>query len=78
MHAFNPSTWKAEAGESVLSVVLERMWSKGNTPPLLVGVQTCTDTLEINMAVSQKTGNQTTSKPSYTTLGHISKGCTII
>lgn len=31
-------------------------WSKGNTPPLLVGVQTCTAILKINMAVSQKTG----------------------
>jgi hypothetical protein len=29
------------------------MWRKGNTPRLLVGVQTCTATLEINMAASQ-------------------------
>ena len=33
---------------------LERIWGKGNTPSLLVGVQTCTATLEINMVISQK------------------------
>ena len=30
------------------------MWQKGNTPPLLVGMQTCTDTLEISLIVCQK------------------------
>ena len=34
--------------------MLERMWSKWNTPPLLVGVQICTATLKINVAFSQK------------------------
>ena len=47
--------------------MLERMWSKGNTPPLLVRVQTCTATLEINMVVSQKIWNSSTSKSNYTT-----------
>jgi hypothetical protein len=32
--------------------MLRRMWSKENTPPLLVGAQTSTTTLEINLAVS--------------------------
>ena len=27
--------------------MLERMWCKGNSPPLLVGVQSCTSSLEI-------------------------------
>jgi hypothetical protein len=36
---------------------LAKMWSKGNTLPLLVGVQTCIVTLETNMEVSQKIGN---------------------
>ena len=58
--------------------MLVRLWSKGNTPPLLVGVQTCTTTLEINLAVSQKTGNSSTSRPSYTTPGHIPKRCPTI
>jgi hypothetical protein len=31
-----------------------RMWSKGNTPLLLVGVQTCTATMEIHIVFSQK------------------------
>ena len=53
--------------------MLERMLSKRKTPPFLVGVQTYTATLE--MAVSQKIGNQSTSRPSNSTLGHIPKGC---
>jgi hypothetical protein len=36
------------------SDMLARMWSKGNTPPLLVGVHTYRITLEINLTVSQK------------------------
>jgi hypothetical protein len=44
---------------------------QGSTSPLLVGMQTCTTTLEINMAVSKKNGIQETSRLSYTTLGHI-------
>ena len=54
--------------------MLERIWSKRNTLPFLVGVQTCTVTMEINMAVFQKIWNASTSGPSYTTLGHIPQG----
>ena len=36
--------------------MLERMWRKGNTSPLLVGVPTCTATLEISMATPQENG----------------------
>ena len=55
--------------------MLERMWCKGNIPPLLVGMQICTictTTLEISIAVSQKIG------PSNNTLGNIDKGFSII
>ena len=52
--------------------MLARMWTKGNptpTPaPLLVGVETCTTSLEINLAVFQKI-----ARASYTTTGHIPK-----
>jgi hypothetical protein len=41
--------------------------------PLLVEEQTCTNTMEINMAVPQKIRSQSTSRPSYTTFGHVSK-----
>ena len=58
--------------------MLERMCIKGNTPPLLLAMTICTTTLKINMVVSPEIGNQPTSKPSNTTLGHISKGCSII
>ena len=34
--------------------MLTRMWRKRNTPPLLVGLQACTTTLEVSLAVSQK------------------------
>ena len=58
--------------------MLKRMWSKGNTHPLLVGKQTCTTTLEISMVVSQRIGNPPTSGSSNTTLGHRPKRCLII
>ena len=50
---------------------LAKMWSKGSSPSLLIGVQACTTTLEINLVVSQKTGNRSTSRPSCSTPGHI-------
>ena len=34
--------------------MMDRMESKGNTPPLLVEMQTCAATLEISVAVSQE------------------------
>ncbi|EGW13493.1 hypothetical protein I79_023637 [Cricetulus griseus] len=42
------------------------MWNKGNMSLLLVGMQTCTATLEINMVVSQKIGNWFTLRLCYT------------
>jgi hypothetical protein len=39
--------------------MLVRMWKKRNTP-LLVALQAVTTTLEINLAVLQKTGNRST------------------
>ena len=45
--------------DPTLKRLLVRMWSKGNTPPLLVGMQTCTTTLEKKM-FSQKIGNSST------------------
>ena len=50
--------------------------SGGGTPPLLMGVETCTATSGISVEVSQKTGNQSTSRLSNNTLGHIPKECT--
>jgi hypothetical protein len=35
-------------------------WRKKNTPPLLVGLQSSTTTLEINLEVPQKIGNRST------------------
>jgi hypothetical protein len=36
------------------------MWRKGNTPPVLVGLQACTTTLEISLGVPQTIGHSTT------------------
>jgi hypothetical protein len=53
--------------------MLARVWRKRNTPPLLEELEAATTTLEISLAVSQKTGIISTSRPSYITTGHIPK-----
>ena len=58
--------------------MLEKMWSKGNNHPLLVGMQTCAITLEISVAVSQKIGSQPTSRPSNIAVGQIPKRHSIV
>ena len=45
------------------------MLGKGNTPPLLVGVQTCTNILEISIAISLKIREQSTSRAIIPLLG---------
>jgi hypothetical protein len=40
--------------------MLERMCRKKSTPPLLVGLQNGTTTLEINLEIPQKIGNKHT------------------
>ena len=56
--------------------MLERMWSKGNTPLLLVGLQNSTDTVVIIIVISQKIRYQLTSQTYNITFGHIPKGDT--
>jgi hypothetical protein len=53
--------------------MVEMIWRKRNTPPLLVGLQSFTTTLEINLEVPQKIGNRSTRRPRYATFGNISK-----
>jgi hypothetical protein len=43
--------------------MLSRMWRKRNTPPLLMGLQAGTSTLEISLEVPQKIGHSTTKIP---------------
>jgi hypothetical protein len=38
--------------------MLEKMWRKRSTPPLLVGLQTGTTTLEMKLEIAQKVGNR--------------------
>jgi len=40
--------------------MLERVWKKGNSLTLLVGMQTSTATIENSVEIPQKTGNRTT------------------
>ena len=51
---------------------------QGEHASFLAGVQTFAATVEINMAVSQKTGNQFISRPNYITPKHIPKECLIV
>jgi hypothetical protein len=53
--------------------MLARMWRKRNTPPLFVGLQACTTTLEISLAVPQKIGHSSTGGSRNTSPGHISE-----
>jgi hypothetical protein len=50
--------------------MLVRMWRKRDTPPLLVGLQTGTTTLEISLKVPQKTGHSSTRRSSNNTPVH--------
>ncbi|EDL07116.1 mCG15697 [Mus musculus] len=55
--------------------MLARMWRKRKTPPLLVGLQAFTTTLEISLVVPQKIGHSTTGGSHNTSPGHISRRC---
>ena len=50
--------------------MLARMWRKRNTPPLLVGLQACTTTLEISLLVPQIIGHSTTVGSRNTSPGY--------
>ena len=58
--------------------MLERLWGKGNTTALLVGVQAGTAALDVSMVISQKIRKQPSSRPSNTTFGYRSQGCSIM
>ena len=58
--------------------MLERMWGKGNTPELLVGVQAGTAPLDVSVVISKEIRKQPSSRLSNTTFGFISKGCSIV
>ena len=54
--------------------MLERVWRKGNSLTLLVGMRTSTATMENSVEISQKTGNRTVIWPSNPTSGHTHRG----
>jgi hypothetical protein len=49
--------------------MLGRMWRKRNTPPLFMGLQACTTTLEISLVIPQKIGHSTTGGSHNTSPG---------
>ena len=51
--------------------VMEKLWRKRNTPPMLVGFQAGANTLEIGMTIPQRTGHNNTRGPCCTTPVHI-------
>ena len=59
-------------------LMLERLWGKGNTSALLVGMQAVTAPLGESVVISQKIRKQPSSKPTKTTFGYILKGCSIV
>ena len=59
------------ASPDYLSSKICRVERKRNTPPLQVGLKAGKTTLEISLAVPQKTGHDTSGGPCYTTLGHV-------
>ena len=61
-----------------MTVYAGEVVGKENTPPLLVGVQTGTVSLDFSVVISQKIKKQPTSRPSNTTFGYIPKGCPIV
>ena len=54
--------------------MLERVWKKGNSLTLLVGMQTSTATIENSVEIPQKTGNRTTIWRSNSTAGRTQQG----
>ena len=58
----------------MLNKILVNLWRKRNTPPLLVGLQACTTTLEVNLEVSQKIRHNTSGRSSNTYPGYIYPG----
>lgn len=58
--------------------MLAKIWGKGKTHPLVMGIQTCIAIMEISVVVPQKAGNSCTSRSRYTTLGRIPEGLYIL
>lgn len=54
--------------------MLARMWGKGNTCSLLVGLQAWTTSVEVTVVVPLEVGDRSTSRSSYTALGNVPKG----
>lgn len=61
----------------ITEVTLARMRRRA-TPSISDGMPACSVTMEINMAVHQKVGNQSISRPRPITLGHTPKGCSML
>ena len=59
-------------------LTLERLWGKGHTPALLVGLQAGKTSLNVSVAISQKIRKQPSSRHSNTNFWYIAKGCSIV
>ena len=58
------------SSKSLQTIMLERVWRKGNPLTLLVGMQTGTATMENSVEIPLKTGNRTAIWSSNPTAGH--------
>ena len=58
--------------------MLERVFGKGNTPALLVGMQAGTAPLYVSVVISQEIRKQLSSRPSNTTFEYVRKVCSVV
>ena len=61
-----------------MTTYTEGLWGKDNTLVLLVGMQAGPTPLDVSVAISQKIRKEPSSRPSNTTFGYMSKGCSIM
>jgi hypothetical protein len=71
----DPNIVSVTLSMGILFPLLKRILSLRNTPPLLVGLQAGTTTLEISLVFPQKIGHSSTRRSSNTTPGHIPRRC---
>ena len=71
-------TCKNGQDQKLMTTYAGEVVGKGNTSALLVGMQAGTAPLDVSVAISQKIRKQPSSRASNTTLGYISKGCSIV
>ena len=61
-----------------ICIIPEKLWRKENTSALLVGMQAGTALFDVSVVISQKIRKESSPRPSNTSFGYISKGCSTV